>query len=622
MSSPDETDRIRDAESEWRERTASQPVRDGLFSTPSNIPVEPVYTPRHQENSDYLSDVGLPGDFPICARGAWQLATGGGCGPCACLLAMALPRRPTAASSTFWRTVRLALSVAFDMATLYGYDTDDAEAEGEFGKCGVAVSSLADMEILFDGIPLDQVTTSMTINAPAAIIWAMYIAAAEKQGVSQEKLGGTLQNDILKEYIAQNEYIFPPEPSMRLVVDTVEYATAHLPRWNPISISGYHIREAGSTAVQELAFTLGDGFEYVRWCVERGLKVDDFAPRLSFFFNVCNDFFEEIAKFRAARKVWATEMRETFGAQDPRSWWLRTHAQTSGAALTAQQPENNTVRVGLQALAAVLGGTQSLHTNSADEAWALPSEKAALTALRTQQIIAHETGVTDTVDPLGGSYFLESLTQQLAGRGLRLLPPSRGCGRHSEGPRVRGSCSERLRWQHTNTSRSWTANRRIVVGVNDYTAGDTLGNPHTGDGPRRRGPSGPTPQRGSAHQGQPRRQAASCGLGSRGTTPAEPHAPHLGRGTRVRHPRRGDGCFPAGVRGISSLLGHMREGLLLENTGDQRRRHQLPRPLGRGGGGAPLRRDFRGSPRPGAKRCWSLAHLTCPQFAPQRLTLR
>jgi methylmalonyl-CoA mutase N-terminal domain/subunit len=307
------------------------------------------------------------------------------------------------------------LSVAFDMPTLYGYDTDDAQAAGEFGKCGVAVSSLADMELLFDGIPLDRVTTSMTINSPAAIIWAMYIAVAEKQGVPLDRMGGTLQNDILKEYLAQNEYIFPPEPSMRLVVDTVEFATQHLPAWNPISISGYHIREAGSTAVQELAFTLADGFEYVRHCLDRGLAVDDFAPRLSFFFNVHNDFFEEIAKFRAARRIWAQEMRDNFHSRNPRSQWLRFHAQTSGAALTAQQPENNVMRVSLQALAAVLGGCQSLHTNAKDEAWALPSEDAALLALRTQQVIAHETGVADTVDPLGGSYFLESLTDQVEG---------------------------------------------------------------------------------------------------------------------------------------------------------------------------------------------------------------
>ena len=305
------------------------------------------------------------------------------------------------------------LSIAFDMPTLYGYDTDDTNALGEFGKCGVAISTLADMERLFSGIPLGKVTTSMTINSPAAIIWAMYLAVADKTGVPLNQIGGTLQNDILKEYIAQNEYIFPPEPSMRLVVDTIEFATHKLPAWNPISISGYHIREAGSNAVQELAFTLSDGFEYVKHCLARGLNIDDFAPHLSFFFNVHNDFFEEIAKFRAARRIWAEEMKHTFGARNPRSHWLRFHAQTSGAALTAQQPDNNVMRVSLQALAAVLGGCQSLHTNAKDEAWALPSTETALLALRTQQIIAHESGVTDTVDPLGGSYYLESLTNTI-----------------------------------------------------------------------------------------------------------------------------------------------------------------------------------------------------------------
>jgi methylmalonyl-CoA mutase N-terminal domain/subunit len=305
------------------------------------------------------------------------------------------------------------LSVAFDMPTLYGYDTDDPRGAGEFGTCGVAVSSLADMETLFEGIKLDEITTSMTINSPAAIIWAMYVALAEKQGASLDRLGGTIQNDILKEYIAQNEYIFPPEPSVRLVVDTVEFGAKHVPRWNPISISGYHIREAGSNAIQELAFTLADGFEYVRQTLERGLKIDDFAPRLSFFFNSHNNFFEEVGKFRAARRIWAREMKDTFGAKDPRSHQLRFHAQTSGQTLTAQQPENNVVRVSFQAMAAVLGGCQSLHTNGKDEAWALPSEEAALQALRTQQIIAHETGITDTVDPLGGSYFLETMTDSL-----------------------------------------------------------------------------------------------------------------------------------------------------------------------------------------------------------------
>jgi methylmalonyl-CoA mutase N-terminal domain/subunit len=305
------------------------------------------------------------------------------------------------------------LSVAFDLPTLMGYDTDAPEALGEFGKCGVAVSSLQDMERLFEGIPLPKVSTSMTINAPAAIIWAMYLVAAEKQGARMDQLRGTIQNDILKEYSAQKEYIFPPEPSLRLVTDTIEFGSRQVPRWNTVSISGYHIREAGSTAAQELAFTLADGMEYVRWAIERGLDVDEFAPRLSFFFNAHNDFFEEIAKYRAARRIWAREMRNTFEAEDPRSWLMRFHTQTAGVSLTAQQPEINIVRVAVQALAAVLGGTQSLHTNSMDEALALPSEHAVKIALRTQQILAEESGVANTVDPLGGSYFVESQTQAI-----------------------------------------------------------------------------------------------------------------------------------------------------------------------------------------------------------------
>jgi methylmalonyl-CoA mutase, N-terminal domain len=305
------------------------------------------------------------------------------------------------------------LSVAFDLPTLMGYDADDPLAHGEVGKCGVAISSLDDMETLFSGIALDQVSVSMTINSPAAVIWAMYLAVAEKQGADLAKISGTLQNDILKEYIAQKEYIFPPEPSMRLVTDTVEFATKFTPRFNPISISGYHIREAGSTAMQELAFTLRDGIEYVDWALERGLKIDDFAPRLSFFFNAHNDFFEEIAKYRAARTLWAKTMRDRYGAKDERSMKLRFHAQTAGCSLTWQQPYNNVVRTSLQAMAAVLGGAQSLHTNSLDEAWALPSEHAATIALRTQQVIAYETGVTAEPDPFGGSVYLEKLTCDL-----------------------------------------------------------------------------------------------------------------------------------------------------------------------------------------------------------------
>jgi methylmalonyl-CoA mutase N-terminal domain/subunit len=306
--------------------------------------------------------------------------------------------------------------VAFDLPTLMGYDADHATSEGEVGKCGVSISSLEDMEILFSGIPLGDVTVSMTINSPAPILWAMYLAVGEKQGVDWSRMSGTLQNDILKEYIAQKEYIFPPRPSMRLVTDVIEYSTQRVPRFNPISISGYHIREAGSTAVQELAFTLRDGIEYVDWALERGLPVDSFAPRLSFFFNAHNDFFEEIAKYRAARKIWAEVMRDRFGAQDEKSWKLRTHAQTAGCSLTWQQPQNNIVRTTLQALAAVLGGAQSLHTNSLDEAYALPSEHAVTIALRTQQVIAYESGVPEVPDPLGGSYFVESLTAEMEKR--------------------------------------------------------------------------------------------------------------------------------------------------------------------------------------------------------------
>ena len=412
LSNEHDNDAIQQRTAVWQQRADSAPGRKSAYKTLSQIPVAPLYGPPEVADSDYLRDVGLPGEYPYL-RGVhptgyrsrlWTMRMFAGFG------------EPAETNERFRFLLdqgETGLSVAFDMPTLYGYDHDDDRARGEFGKCGVAVSCLEDMQTVFDGIPLDQVTTSMTINSPAAIIWAMYIAAAERQGAKISSLGGTLQNDILKEYIAQNEYIFPPDPSMRLVVDTVEFATDNMPRFNPISISGYHIREAGSNAVQELAFTLADGFEYVRHCVERGMAVDDFAPRLSFFFNVHNDFFEEIAKFRSARRIWAREMRETFGAENERSGWMRFHAQTSGASLTAQQPENNVVRVSLQALAAVLGGCQSLHTNGKDEAWALPSADAALQALRTQQIIAHETGVTDTVDPLGGSYFLEALTNQV-----------------------------------------------------------------------------------------------------------------------------------------------------------------------------------------------------------------
>ncbi len=397
----------------WEERVEAQwPERQREFTTLAGIPVRRVYDPTDVADLDYLRDIGYPGEYPF-TRGIYPTGYRGKVWTMRQFSGFGLAEETNARFKYLLAQGQTGLSIAFDLPTLYGYDSDHPLAEGEFGKCGVAVSSLRDMEILLEGIPLGEISTSMTINSPAAVIWAMYIAVADKQGVPRGQLRGTIQNDILKEYIAQKEFLFPPEPSMRLVVDTVEFCVQQVPKWHPISISGYHIREAGSTAVQELAFTLADGFEYVRWCLERGLNIDEFAPTFSFFFNCHNDFFEEIAKFRAARRIWAQEMRETFGAKDPRSWWMRFHTQTAGCSLTAQQPEVNLIRTTIQALAAVLGGTQSLHTNSWDEALGLPTEKAARLALRIQQVIAHESGVTNTVDPLGGSYFLEALTREL-----------------------------------------------------------------------------------------------------------------------------------------------------------------------------------------------------------------
>ncbi|GAC1314639.1 MAG: methylmalonyl-CoA mutase family protein [Ktedonobacteraceae bacterium] len=359
------------------------------------------------------------------------------------------------------------LSTAFDMPTLYGYDTDHELAAGEFGKCGVAISSLADMEVLFDGLPLDKITTSMTINSPASVIWAMYIVNAEKRGFPMAKLGGTLQNDILKEYSAQKEFLFPPEPSMRLVTDTIEFGTRHMPRWNTISISGYHIREAGATAVQELAFTIADGLAYVDAALKRGLKIDEFAPRLSFFFDVHNDFFEEVAKFRAGRRLWAKLMCERYGAQDPRSWLMRCHAQTAGVSLTAQQPDNNIMRTTIQALAAVLGGTNSLHTNSLDEALALPTEKAVLIALRTQQIIANESGVVNTVDPLGGSYFIEALTDETERAALDYLNRIDALG--GVLPCIlNGFFQREIAESAYRYQQEIDQHKRVIVGVNDF----------------------------------------------------------------------------------------------------------------------------------------------------------
>ena len=416
MPGDKEINQVKEKKENWEKNcykklVRTNPERKKKFVNLSNVEIKNLYTPDDIADTDYIDDIGFPGEYPFLRgvhhtmyRGRlWTMRQFSGFG---------------SAEETNKRYKYLldhgetGLSVAFDYPTLYGYDTDQPMARGEFGKCGVAVSSLKDMEILFSNIPVDKVTTSMTINGPAAVIWAMYIANAENRGVSRRVIGGTIQNDILKEYIAQKSFIFPPEPSMRLIVDTFEYGYKSVPKWNTISISGYHIREAGSTAVQELAFTLGDGLEYVRWAKKRGLKIDDFAPRLSFFFNAHNDFFEEIAKYRAARRIWARELKR-FGAKNPRSLLMRFHTQTAGCSLTAQQPEINIARVTMQGLAAVLGGTQSLHTNSMDEALALPSEKAVRIALRTQQIIAEESGVTDTIDPLGGSYYIEWLTDKM-----------------------------------------------------------------------------------------------------------------------------------------------------------------------------------------------------------------
>lgn len=394
--------------------------RSPEFTTVSGRKIKELYTPRDVSDVDYGRDLGFPGEYPY-TRGVhptmyrgrlWTMRQFSGFG--------------TAEDTNNRYKYLLAqgqtgLSVAFHLPTLMGLDSDHPMARGEVGKCGVAIDSLADMEVLFSGIPLDKITTSMTINPPAAVLWAMYIAVAEKQGVSAKVISGTIQNDMLKEFIAQKTFIFPPRPSMKLIVDTFEFGAKEVPRWNTISISGYHIREAGATASQELAFTLRDGIEYVAWALERGLDVDEFAPRLSFFFNAHNDFFEEIAKFRAARKIWAEVMRNRFKAKNRRSWWLRFHTQTSGVSLMSQQPYNNVIRVALQGLAAVLGGTQSLHTNSLDETYGLPSEAAVTIALRTQQIIAHESGVINAIDPLGGSYFVEALTKDLEREALAMI---------------------------------------------------------------------------------------------------------------------------------------------------------------------------------------------------------
>jgi methylmalonyl-CoA mutase N-terminal domain/subunit len=401
-----------DATQEWRrELYDAKPERDALFTTMSGLPVDPLSTPDTVE-LDYERDVGYPGVYPY-TRGVYPSMYRGKLWTMRQFAGFGTAEETNTRFRYLLEHGQTGLSTAFDMPTLMGYDSDHGKSLGEVGREGVAIDSLEDMEQLFAGIPLDEVSTSMTINAPAAILLAFYICVGEEQGVARDKLRGTIQTDILKEYIAQKEWIFPPEPSMRLCVDMIEFCAREVPQWHPVSISGYHIREAGSTAAQELAFTLADGFAYVEASMARGLDVDDFAPRLSFFFNAHIDFFEEIAKYRAARRIWARELRERYGAKNPRSWLMRFHAQTAGVSLTAQQPEVNIVRTALEALAAVLGGCQSLHTNSFDEALALPTEHAVKIALRTQQVLAHEAGVVNTIDPLGGSYYVEDLTNRL-----------------------------------------------------------------------------------------------------------------------------------------------------------------------------------------------------------------
>ena len=461
------------AEQAWENTTLKkalerQPERAQEFTTISGHPIRRLYTPADLPNFDPERDLGLPGQPPYTRgihasmyRGRlWTMRQFSGFGS---------PADTNQRLHYLLSQGQTGLSIAFDLPTLMGYDSDHALSEGEVGKCGVAVSSLRDMETVLDRIPLGDVTTSMTINSPASPIWAMYLAVAEKQGVKLERLSGTIQNDILKEYIAQKEYIYPPAPSMRLVIDTFEFGVQHTPRWNTISISGYHIREAGSTAVQELAFTLRDGIEYVQWGLERGLNLDEFVPRLSFFFNAHNDFFEEIAKYRAARRVWYNVMHDRFGAEQERTLKLRFHTQTAGCSLTAQQPYNNVVRTTIQALAAVLGGTQSLHTNSLDEAWALPTEFAATLALRTQQVIAHESGVTQTADPLGGSYFVERFTNEMEQGCLDYFEKIDALG--GMVPAIeRGFPQREIAEASYRYQQAVDRKEKIVVGVNDYMA--------------------------------------------------------------------------------------------------------------------------------------------------------
>jgi methylmalonyl-CoA mutase, N-terminal domain len=455
---------------DYERSSATLPERSKRFMTTSSQPIARLYTPADFHEDEYTEKLGFPGRWPY-TRGVHATGHRGKLWTMRMFAGFGNAEETNERFKYLLANGNAGLSVAYDMPTLYGYDTDDPQAEGEFGTCGVAVSSLADMEVLFDGIPLDEITTSMTINSPAAMIWAMYLVNAQNRDIPLDKLAGTTQNDILKEYIAQKEYIFPPRPSTKLVVDTFEYGARHVPRWNTVSISGYHIREAGATALQELAFTLADGIQYVQSAVDAGLDVDSFAPRLSFFFDIHNDFLEEIAKLRAARRIWAKVMQERFGARNERSLWCRFHCQTAGVSLFAEQPENNIVRTTIQALAAVLGGTQSLHTNSMDEAMALPSEKAVRIALRTQQIIAHESGAANTVDPLGGSYVIEALTDQMEDGCFEYFSKIDAMG-GMLGAIENGFPQREIADSAYRYQQEVDAGERILVGVNDFVQGN------------------------------------------------------------------------------------------------------------------------------------------------------
>ncbi len=458
---------------QWQQEYEAGKIRDVDYETMSGLPVDPLYAPKDGDPAD---SIGWPGQYPY-TRGVHPSGYRGRLWTMRMFAGFGTPEDTNTRFKEILSAGGGGLSTAFDMPTLMGLDSDDVLSVGEVGRCGVAVDTIEDMRLLYNDIDLEKTTTSMTINAPAAPIWAMFVANAEDQGADRSRLGGTLQNDILKEYPAQKEWVFPPRPTMRLVADTIEFARNEMPRWNSVSISGYHIREAGSTAAQELAFTLANGFAYVEAAQQRGLGVDEFAPRLSFFFNAHIDFFEEIAKYRAARRIWARWMKEHYGAKDPKSMMLRFHTQTAGVSLTAQQPEINIARTAIEALAGVLGGTQSLHTNSMDEALALPTEKAARIALRTQQVIAHETGVTDVVDPLGGSWFLEELTDRLEAEAESMFAHIAQAGSDSMLEGAFELIDEG--WYQGNIAdaaydfeKKINAGRRIVVGVNDFTEGN------------------------------------------------------------------------------------------------------------------------------------------------------